>query len=100
MHKFDKIFQNKSIMNKIFVFDYAQINLRKSQKISTLLLDILYRNYHLKRPGKNLPHLYRKQLSLMIGKANTNNSLIGFGLATVKLAKKIIKQKKRKKNIF
>ena len=34
MHKLDKIFQNKSIINKIFVFDYAQINLRKSQKIS------------------------------------------------------------------
>ena len=34
MHKFDKIFQNKSIINKIFVFDYVQINLQKSKKIS------------------------------------------------------------------
>ena len=34
MHKFDKMFQNKNIINKIFVFNYAQINLRKSQEIS------------------------------------------------------------------
>ena len=33
MHKFDKMFQNKYIIIKIFVFEYAQINLRKRQKI-------------------------------------------------------------------
>ena len=34
MNKFDKMFHNKNITNKILVFNYAQINLRKSQKIS------------------------------------------------------------------
>ena len=34
MHKFDKMFQNKNIFNKILVFNYIQINFRKSQKIS------------------------------------------------------------------
>ena len=34
MHKFDKMFQNKNIINKILVFNYIQIKFRKSQKIS------------------------------------------------------------------
>ena len=34
MHKFEKMLQNKNIINKILVFNYTQINFRKSQKIS------------------------------------------------------------------
>ena len=34
MHKFNKMLQNKNIINKLLVFNYTQINFRKSQKIS------------------------------------------------------------------
>ena len=62
-HKFDKMFQNKNIINKILVSHYIQINFRKSQKISAFFSYYFTTKLSfLKDRGKIFPRLYCKQL--------------------------------------